>query len=112
MQRQPVYRDVLSGKKFVRYQSDSTGAQPRIGPRIGLNGAHPETRELTARQWEVVKAVASGMKNRDAGKLLGTTRLMIANHLRRIYDKVGVWNRLELALWYTARQMETENAKA
>jgi hypothetical protein len=26
-----------------------------------------------------------------------------------IYDKLGLWNRVELALWYEARQYETKS---
>jgi DNA-binding CsgD family transcriptional regulator len=28
----------------------------------------------------------------------------VKNYLRLIYDKLGLWNRVELALWYVARQ--------
>jgi DNA-binding CsgD family transcriptional regulator len=30
----------------------------------------------------------------------------VKNDLRLIYDKLGLWNRVELALWYEARQFE------
>jgi len=31
---------------------------------------------------------------------------VVKNYLRLIYDKLGLWNRVELALWYIARQNE------
>jgi DNA-binding CsgD family transcriptional regulator len=31
---------------------------------------------------------------------------MVKNYLRLIYDKLGLWNRVELALWHVARQDE------
>jgi DNA-binding CsgD family transcriptional regulator len=31
---------------------------------------------------------------------------VVKNHLRHIYDKLGLWNRVELALWYEARRHE------
>jgi DNA-binding CsgD family transcriptional regulator len=31
---------------------------------------------------------------------------VVKNYLRLIYDKLGLWNRVELALWYEARQHE------
>jgi DNA-binding NarL/FixJ family response regulator len=31
---------------------------------------------------------------------------MVKNYLRVIYDKLGMWNRVELALWHVARQNE------
>jgi len=30
----------------------------------------------------------------------------VKNCLRAIYDELGLWNRVELALWYEARQRE------
>jgi hypothetical protein len=32
---------------------------------------------------------------------------VVKNHLRVIYDKLGFWNRVELALWYEARRHES-----
>jgi len=37
---------------------------------------------------------------------IGTTEHVVKNHLRLIYDKLGLWNRVELALWYEARRHE------
>jgi DNA-binding CsgD family transcriptional regulator len=31
---------------------------------------------------------------------------VVKNYLRLIYDKLGLWNRVELALWYEARRNE------
>jgi DNA-binding NarL/FixJ family response regulator len=31
---------------------------------------------------------------------------VVKNYLRVIYDKLGLWNRVELALWYEARRHE------
>jgi DNA-binding NarL/FixJ family response regulator len=39
------------------------------------------------------------LTNREIGKLQGTTEQVIKNHLRSIFDKVGVWSRLELAMY-------------
>jgi DNA-binding CsgD family transcriptional regulator len=37
---------------------------------------------------------------------MGTTEHVVKNYLRVIYDKLGLWNRVELALWYEARRHE------
>jgi DNA-binding NarL/FixJ family response regulator len=50
--------------------------------------------------------VAEGRKNREIANFLGTTEHVVKNDLRVIYDKLGFWNRVELALWYEARQHE------
>jgi DNA-binding CsgD family transcriptional regulator len=68
---------------------------------------HPYgTRTLTKREHQVIALVAEGLKNRDVALALGTTEPVIKNYLRRIYDKLGVWSRVELALWYEARRQE------
>ena len=61
-------------------------------------------RDLSKRERRVITLVAKGMKNRDIAQSLGTTEAVIKNYLRRIYDKIGVWNRVELALWHEARR--------
>jgi DNA-binding NarL/FixJ family response regulator len=44
------------------------------------------------------------MKNREVADAIGTTENNVKNSLRVIYDKLGLWNRVELALWYESRQ--------
>jgi DNA-binding NarL/FixJ family response regulator len=54
----------------------------------------------------IIRRVAEGYKNRDIADSLGTTEHVVKNHLRGIYNKLGLWNRVELALWYEARRHE------
>src|SRR6266478_10165561 len=58
------------------------------------------------REHAIIQLVAEGCKNREIANSLGTTEHVIKNYLRVIYDKLGLWNRVELALWYEARQHE------
>jgi DNA-binding NarL/FixJ family response regulator len=46
--------------------------------------------------------VWEGLTNREIGKIVGISEQMIKNHLRSTFDKLGVWSRLELAM-YVAR---------
>ena len=39
-------------------------------------------------------------------KRLGITEYVVKNYLRTIYDQLGLWNRVELALWHEARRQE------
>ena len=59
------------------------------------------------REQRVIELVAQGLKNREVADALGTTEHVVKNYLRVIYDKLGLWNRVELALWYEARRHET-----
>lgn len=55
---------------------------------------------LTPKELTVITLVAEGMTNKTVGKTLGTTEHVIKNYLRIVYDKIGLYNRVELALWY------------
>lgn len=69
---------------------------------IGLYGTlAPSKREET-----VIQLVAEGLKNREVADAMGTTENMVKNHLRAIFDKLGFWNRVELALWYESHRRE------
>ena len=58
------------------------------------------------REQRVIELVARGLKNKEVATEIGTTEHVIKNYLRTIYDKLGLWNRVELALWYEARRHE------
>ena len=63
-------------------------------------------RGASEREQFIIQRVAEGCKNREIADSLGTTDHVVKNYLRSIYDKLGLWNRVELALWYEARQHE------
>ena len=54
---------------------------------------------LTPKELQIVALVSEGAKNREIGLRLGTKEQVVKNYLRSIYDKVGVSDRLELALY-------------
>jgi len=54
---------------------------------------------LTPKEIQVADLVWQGFTNREIGKMLGTTEQVIKNHLRSAFDKLGVWSRLELAMY-------------
>ena len=55
---------------------------------------------------ESLNSLPRGLKNREVANEIGTTEHVVKNYLRVIYDKLGLWNRVELALWYEARRQE------
>jgi DNA-binding NarL/FixJ family response regulator len=54
---------------------------------------------LTPREIQVAQLVWEGLTNREIGKIIGTSEQVIKNHLRSTFDKLGVWSRLELAMY-------------
>ena len=53
---------------------------------------------LTAREREIVAAIASGETNRDIAARLAISQQTVKHHLTNIFDKTGISTRLELAL--------------
>jgi DNA-binding NarL/FixJ family response regulator len=54
---------------------------------------------LTQKEIQIATLVWEGLTNREIGKILGTSEQVIKNHLRSTFDKLGVWSRLELAMY-------------
>lgn len=54
---------------------------------------------LTPKEIQVATLVWQGLTNREISRIMGTTEQVIKNHLRSTFDKLGVWSRLELAMY-------------
>jgi len=63
---------------------------------------------LSKREVEVVRCVTEGLTNREIADRLGLSQHTIKNHLFRIFDKLGVSNRIEL-LFVTLSQNITDS---
>ena len=55
--------------------------------------------QLTPKESLIVSCVTQGMKNKEIAVRVGTTEQVVKNYLRKVYDKLGVADRLELALY-------------
>ena len=55
--------------------------------------------QLSRTEVRVASLVWQGHTNPEIAVRFGTTEQVIKNHLRTIFDKLGVWSRLELALY-------------
>ncbi len=65
-----------------------------------LQGNAPQQRlRLTEKEMMIIGGVTQGMKNKDIAREVGTTEQVVKNYLRKIYDKLNVADRLELALY-------------
>ncbi len=54
---------------------------------------------LSEKELQIISGVTQGMKNKDIAHDIGTTEQVVKNYLRKVYDKLGVSDRLELALY-------------
>jgi DNA-binding NarL/FixJ family response regulator len=66
---------------------------------VSPRNAGPRKFGLTAREVEVVSAILDGQSNRDIAQTYGITECTVKHHLTRIFDKIGVYSRLELAVF-------------
>lgn len=60
---------------------------------------------LTPRELEIVAAIVAGDANKDIAQRLSISQQTVKHHLTSVYDKLGVSNRLELALLAIERRL-------
>jgi len=92
-------RVVMNGEFWVGHEriNDLMRSLRRI-EQVPASEASPASR-LTPREVEVIAAIMEGTTNKDTGRQLGLSEQTVKNHLSNIFDKLGVSNRLELALY-------------
>jgi DNA-binding NarL/FixJ family response regulator len=54
---------------------------------------------LTQRETQTLALLTSGLKNKEIAQALGITEGTVKHHLSRLFQKVGVTGRFELALF-------------
>ena len=64
---------------------------------------------LTPRELEVVAAIVAGYTNRDVAQKFSISEDTVKHHLTNIFDKLGVSNRLELALFAVHHKLVGES---
>jgi DNA-binding NarL/FixJ family response regulator len=80
---------------LVEYMRRQSSAVPDEGERFGL----------TPRETEIVSALVAGLSNREMARQCAISEQTVKHHLTRIYAKLGVSNRLELALHAIQRRL-------
>jgi DNA-binding NarL/FixJ family response regulator len=74
----------------------STGLEGSGG---SSSGKGRERSPLSTREREIVALVAQGYKNKEMAEKMFISEQTVKNHLHNIFDKLGVSDRLELALY-------------
>jgi DNA-binding NarL/FixJ family response regulator len=72
------------------------------------SGGRPPAATLTRRELQVALAVLDGASNKEIGQKLGLGEQTVENHLSRIFDKLGVSSRLELALYAVHHRLASD----
>ena len=55
---------------------------------------------LTLREKEIISLLATGILNKEMALTLGLSLNTVRNHLKNIYRKIEVDNRVEAVIWY------------
>lgn len=93
-------RSVVAGQYWVGNESVSTLVMAlRQTGRTAGEAPPPKKFGLTPRELEIVSAIVSGYTNRDIAQRFSISEQTVKRHLTSIFDKLGVSNRLELALF-------------
>jgi DNA-binding NarL/FixJ family response regulator len=80
------------------------------GPATG--GTKPRERSpLSQREREIVQLVAQGFKNKEMAEKMFISEQTVKNHLHNIFDKLGVSDRLELALYAIHKGLHINNVE-
>jgi two-component system, NarL family, nitrate/nitrite response regulator NarL len=85
----------------AKLQARKTIPAKQLEERISFGGCGGTKCGLTLREIEIVNATVSGESNHDIAAKFGISKHTVKHHLSRIYEKVGVYSRLELAVFAT-----------
>lgn len=89
-----IWLDRLSTADVIRRLSKKGSGN--VAARQGLRD---QGAALSTREREIVGLIAQGFKNKDMAERLFISEQTVKNHLHNIFDKLGVSDRLELALY-------------
>ena len=79
-----------------------------LGPGTGKSR---ERSPLSQREREIVQLVAQGYKNKEMAEKMFISEQTVKNHLHNIFDKLGVSDRLELALYAIHKGLHIANGE-
>jgi DNA-binding NarL/FixJ family response regulator len=91
-------RKVAAGETWLDPQGTHWVMEAYRNQSLRPSGGRPKV-QLTPKEALIVSCVTQGMKNKEIAIRVGTTEQVVKNYLRKVYDKLGVADRLELALY-------------
>jgi DNA-binding NarL/FixJ family response regulator len=91
LRMQPAEKVAASNQRSDK--SASTIVTPQMPPKNQFG--------LTPRELDIVRAIGEAMSNKDIAVHFGISEFTVKHHLTKIFDKIGVYSRLELAMMAT-----------
>ncbi|HEY0786315.1 MAG TPA: response regulator transcription factor, partial [Acidobacteriaceae bacterium] len=91
-------RKIAAGETWIDNQSvtwliDAYRTQATQGTHV------KSAPRLSPKEMAIISYISQGKRNKEIAHHIGTSEQVIKNYLRKIYDKLGVSDRLELALY-------------
>ena len=97
-------RKIAAGETWIDNQSVSWVIEAYRSQATSLTGPRTQPK-LSKKELAIISCITRGMRNKEIAYQIGTTEQVIKNYLRKIYDKLGVSDRLELALYCLHHQL-------
>jgi two-component system nitrate/nitrite response regulator NarL len=91
-------RRIAAGETWIDNQSVNWVIEAYRAQAAALVSPKTQPR-LSPKEMAIITCITQGKRNKEIAFQLGTTEQVIKNYLRKIYDKLGVSDRLELALY-------------
>jgi len=91
-------RRIAAGETWIDNQSVNWVIEAYRAQAAALVTPRTQPR-LSPKELAIITCITQGKRNKEIAFQLGTTEQVIKNYLRKIYDKLGVSDRLELALY-------------
>src|ERR1700693_3645283 len=97
-------RKIADGETWIDNQSISWVIEAYRSQASSLTNPRVQPK-LSKKELAIIGCITRGMRNKEIAYQIGTTEQVIKNYLRKVYDKLGVSDRLELALYCLHHQI-------
>src|SRR6201996_8612090 len=104
-------RRIAAGETWIDNQSISWVIDAYRAQATSLTNPRTQPR-LSEKELSIIACITRGMRNKEIAYQIGTTEQVVKNYLRKVYDKLGVSDRLELALYCLHHQILKQETAA
>jgi two-component system, NarL family, nitrate/nitrite response regulator NarL len=92
-------RAVMAGQYWIGRQSVGNLVQTLRECKTTAKNTKTKNYGLTPRELQIIKAVVSGYPNKEIASQFSISEQTVKHHITSVFDKLGVYNRLELTLF-------------
>lgn len=100
-------RKIAGGETWIDNKSVNWVIEAYRAQAVALTDPRLQPR-LSEKELAIIAQITQGKRNKEIASVIGTTEQVIKNYLRKIYDKLGVSDRLELALYCLHHRLDAK----